>query len=164
VRPLSVTDPVHQLNIMWYFHETLRRFICREMWSKSAFRENPLSDVTVEISPFHLHVKLSSDRVLLVCRSELYILPSCSNVFILVGFVCLCLVVPSCILYCLYWSLVIALHKANIQINKEKDKQGRPPIADKKRVKIWKFHKVQHKLFWYTGNRKLSVSRRRFLQ
>jgi hypothetical protein len=89
---------------MWYCHEIPRRFIYR---GKGAFRETPLSDVTVVVAqlsilPFIPRVKLSNDGMLLVCRSELYILPRCSNIFIFVSNFGLCLAVPSCILYCFY--------------------------------------------------------------
>jgi hypothetical protein len=101
VLPLSVIDPVHQLNIMWYFHEILRRFICGEMWSKRAFRENPFSDVTVAVARFLSRAKLLTDGMLLVCRSELYVMYCLAvrmSSYLWALFVCIWLCLP---VYCI---------------------------------------------------------------
>ena len=104
---------------MWYFHEILGK-IC----SNRAFRENPLSDVTVLIAPlsillFLLYVKLSTDGILHVCRSELYIVPRCLNVFIFVGALCL---IGCAFLYTVLFVLIggYCHTETNIQINKQK--------------------------------------------
>jgi len=56
----------------------------------------------LSILPFLLYVQPTTDGMFHFCRSELYILPRCSNVFIHVSSFCLRLVVHSCMLYCLY--------------------------------------------------------------
>jgi len=90
-----------------------------------AFRENLLSDVTVAVALFLLYLKLPTDGMLLVCSSELCILPRCSIIFILCGY---SLSVVGCaFLYTVLFVLIggYCPTKANIQINTQKNKQGR---------------------------------------